>query len=99
MAAGGNGNGTLMQATVIDHVTPAMRIYAEESFGPVVTIVRVNGDEEALRLPTTPSTAFQPPFSAAIFSGPGILPSASKAASATSTAPPFMTSRRCLSEE
>ena len=39
-----------MQATVIDHVTPAMRIYAEESFGPVVTVMRVNGDEEALRV-------------------------------------------------
>ena len=26
-----------------------MRIYAEESFGPVVTIVAVDGDEEAIR--------------------------------------------------
>ena len=39
-----------MQATVIDRVTVQMRIYAEESFGPVVTIVRVKGDEEALRI-------------------------------------------------
>lgn len=48
LAAGAHCEGTLMQATVLDRVTPAMRIYAEESFGPVVTIVRVNGDEEAL---------------------------------------------------
>jgi acyl-CoA reductase-like NAD-dependent aldehyde dehydrogenase len=50
ITAGGGGHGTLMQATVIDRVTPAMRIYAEESFGPVVTVVRVKGDEEALRV-------------------------------------------------
>jgi benzaldehyde dehydrogenase (NAD) len=50
ITAGGACQGTLMQATVLDHVTPAMRIYAEESFGPVVTVVRVDGDEEALRI-------------------------------------------------
>lgn len=50
VTAGGAGHSTLMPATVIDRVTPAMRIYAEESFGPVVTIVRVKGDEEALRV-------------------------------------------------
>lgn len=50
VTAGGKRDRTLMGATVIDGVTPAMRIYAEESFGPVVTIVRVKGDEEALRV-------------------------------------------------
>lgn len=50
VTAGGKGNGTLMPATVLDRVTPAMRIYAEESFGPVVTIVRVDGDEQALQV-------------------------------------------------
>jgi len=50
VTAGGGGEGTLLQATVVDHVTPAMRIYAEESFGPLVTIVRVKGDEEAIRV-------------------------------------------------
>ncbi len=50
VTAGGGRQGTLMQATVIDRVTPAMRIYAEESFGPVVTIVRAKGDEDALRV-------------------------------------------------
>ena len=35
---------------MIDHVTPEMRIYREESFGPVVAIVRVDGVEEAVRV-------------------------------------------------
>jgi acyl-CoA reductase-like NAD-dependent aldehyde dehydrogenase len=50
VVAGGRSEGTLMSATVLDHVTSAMRIYAEESFGPVVGIVRVNGAEEAVRV-------------------------------------------------
>jgi acyl-CoA reductase-like NAD-dependent aldehyde dehydrogenase len=48
--AGGAANGVLMDATVLDHVTPAMRIYAEESFGPVAAIIRVRGVEEAVRV-------------------------------------------------
>jgi acyl-CoA reductase-like NAD-dependent aldehyde dehydrogenase len=48
--AGGRVNGVLMDATVIDHVTSAMRVYAEESFGPIVSVVRVNGTEEAVRV-------------------------------------------------
>ncbi|MQT15136.1 aldehyde dehydrogenase [Segnochrobactrum spirostomi] len=48
--AGGRTAGTLMDATVIDHVTPAMRLYSEESFGPVAAIVRVRGVEEAIRV-------------------------------------------------
>jgi len=50
VTAGGKRDGTLMQATVLDGVTIAMRIYAEESFGPVVSVIRVSGDEEALRV-------------------------------------------------
>jgi acyl-CoA reductase-like NAD-dependent aldehyde dehydrogenase len=64
LACGGKRDGTLMQATVLDRVTPAMRIYAEESFGPVVTVVRVEGEEEALR--TANDTEFG--LSAAVFS-------------------------------
>ncbi len=48
--AGGGANGVLMDATVLDHVTPAMRIYGEESFGPVAAIIRVGGVEEAVRV-------------------------------------------------
>jgi acyl-CoA reductase-like NAD-dependent aldehyde dehydrogenase len=47
---GGRANGTLMDATVLDHVTPAMRIYSEESFGPVVAVIRVRGVDEAVRV-------------------------------------------------
>jgi acyl-CoA reductase-like NAD-dependent aldehyde dehydrogenase len=50
LAAGGEAKGTLMSATVLDYVTPSMRIYSEESFGPVVTVVRANGVDEAVRI-------------------------------------------------
>jgi vanillin dehydrogenase len=48
--AGGPADGPVMQATVLDHVTPDMRIFHEESFGPVVSVVRVDGEAEAIRL-------------------------------------------------
>ena len=50
LLAGGSVNGTLINAHVLDKVTPEMRIYEEESFGPVTTVVRVSGDEEAIRI-------------------------------------------------
>jgi len=50
LVAGGQVQGTVMDAHVLDRVTPAMRIYAEESFGPVVCIIRVKGEEEAIRV-------------------------------------------------
>ena len=48
--AGGRAHSTHFDATVVDMVTPNMRLYAEECFGPVVSIVRVHGDEEAIRV-------------------------------------------------
>lgn len=42
--------GTIMPAAIVDRVTPAMRIYAEESFGPVVAVVRVKDEDEAVRV-------------------------------------------------
>ncbi|MDP1955980.1 MAG: aldehyde dehydrogenase [Polaromonas sp.] len=48
LACGGKAENTLMPATVLDHVTPAMRIYHEETFGPVKCVVRVSGVEEAV---------------------------------------------------
>ena len=48
LLCGGKAQNTLMAATVLDHVTPAMRIYHEETFGPVKCVVRVNGVEEAV---------------------------------------------------
>ena len=50
LKAGGKRSGTVMEATVLDHVTPMMRIYGEESFGPVKPIVRVDGEDEAVRV-------------------------------------------------
>ncbi|MBA4267461.1 MAG: salicylaldehyde dehydrogenase, partial [Comamonadaceae bacterium] len=48
LVCGGKADTTLMPATVLDHVTPSMRIYHEETFGPVKCVVRVNGVEEAI---------------------------------------------------
>jgi benzaldehyde dehydrogenase (NAD) len=50
LVCGGKAQNTLMPATVLDHVTPAMDIYREESFGPVKAVVRVNGVEEAVAI-------------------------------------------------
>ena len=48
VAARGTAKGTVMSATVLDRVTREMRIYSEESFGPVVSVVRVGDDAEAI---------------------------------------------------
>jgi acyl-CoA reductase-like NAD-dependent aldehyde dehydrogenase len=50
MLAGGAVNGTVMAATVLDQVTPAMRIYHEETFGPVVAVVRAKDVDDAVRI-------------------------------------------------
>ena len=50
LVAGGEVEGTVMTATVLDGVTPAMRIYAEESFGPVVAVVRAKDVDDAVRI-------------------------------------------------
>jgi len=48
LLCGGRAETTLMPATLLDHVTPDMKIYSEESFGPVKGIVRVKDDEAAI---------------------------------------------------
>jgi benzaldehyde dehydrogenase (NAD) len=48
--AGGDVRGTIMPGIVVDHVTPAMTLFREESFGPQVSITRVNSVDEAVRL-------------------------------------------------
>lgn len=50
LVCGGKADSTLIPATLLDHVTPEMGIYSEETFGPVKAIVRVNGDEEAIAI-------------------------------------------------
>jgi acyl-CoA reductase-like NAD-dependent aldehyde dehydrogenase len=61
---GGDADGNLVTPTVLADVTPEMRIYEEESFGPVVTIVPVDGTEEAIE--TANDTEYG--LSAAVFS-------------------------------
>jgi malonate-semialdehyde dehydrogenase (acetylating)/methylmalonate-semialdehyde dehydrogenase len=44
------GDGFFLGATLFDRVTPQMRIYREEIFGPVLSLVRAASFEEALAL-------------------------------------------------
>ena len=46
----GYENGFFVGATLFDRVTPDMRIYREEIFGPVLSVVRALNFDEALRL-------------------------------------------------
>ena len=50
LTAGGKRTGSVVEATVLDHVKPGMRIYDEECFGPVKPIIRVKDEEEAIRI-------------------------------------------------
>lgn len=50
LAAGGATDSTIMPASIVDRVTPDMRIYHEESFGPVVCVVRADGVDDAVRI-------------------------------------------------
>ncbi|MBA2921262.1 CoA-acylating methylmalonate-semialdehyde dehydrogenase [Sphingomonas sp. MAH-20] len=48
----GHENGFFVGPTLLDRVTPAMRCYQEEIFGPVLQIIRAPDFETALRLPS-----------------------------------------------
>ncbi|MGE0774390.1 MAG: CoA-acylating methylmalonate-semialdehyde dehydrogenase [Sphingomonadaceae bacterium] len=48
----GHENGFFVGPTLFDRVTPQMRTYREEIFGPVLQMVRADSFEEALRLPS-----------------------------------------------
>ena len=50
IAAGGTSEGVVHRPTVVTGVTPEMRIYGEESFGPVVTVVTADGLDDAVRI-------------------------------------------------
>ncbi|NML32460.1 aldehyde dehydrogenase [Paraburkholderia antibiotica] len=56
--------GAAMQPVIVDGITPAMKLYADESFGPVVTVQRVDSDDEAIRVANDSEYG----LSAAIFS-------------------------------
>ena len=65
VVAGGKAEGAFFEPTVLMGVTPEMRIYAEESFGPVVAIVTVDGVDEAVRVANDTEYG----LSSAVFSG------------------------------
>ena len=46
----GHENGFFLGGTLFDHVTPAMRVYREEIFGPVLVVLRVPTLAEAVKL-------------------------------------------------
>ncbi len=50
LVCGGGLDGSILQPTLLDGVTAAMQLYAEESFGPVAVVIRAEGDEALLRL-------------------------------------------------
>jgi acyl-CoA reductase-like NAD-dependent aldehyde dehydrogenase len=64
VVAGGHAVGPCYEPTVLMGVTAEMRIYGEESFGPVVSIVPVDGADEAVRVANDTEYG----LSAAIFS-------------------------------
>ncbi|GBE43238.1 methylmalonate-semialdehyde dehydrogenase [acylating] [bacterium BMS3Bbin10] len=49
----GYENGYFIGGCLFDHVKPDMRIYKEEIFGPVLSVVRAKNYEEALELPNS----------------------------------------------
>jgi benzaldehyde dehydrogenase (NAD) len=50
LVAGDEGRVGELEATVLDRVTPAMRIYGEETFGPVVVVLRAQGVDDAVQI-------------------------------------------------
>jgi acyl-CoA reductase-like NAD-dependent aldehyde dehydrogenase len=50
VVAGGTRNNTIVKATIIDHAAPGMKIYEEESFGPVKPVIRVKDEAEAINV-------------------------------------------------
>lgn len=50
LVTGHRSLGTVMAATILEGVTPAMRIYHEEAFGPVAMVARVTDIEQAITL-------------------------------------------------
>lgn len=48
LVTGGDSEGLLFAPTIVDRVTPAMRLFREETFGPIVAITRVHDTEQAV---------------------------------------------------
>lgn len=63
IVVGGQVDGVVMQPAVVDRVTKQMELYSEESFGPVVAVIRVSDVDQAVEMAN--DTAFG--LSAAVF--------------------------------
>ncbi len=50
LLSGGSATSVLMPATVVDGVTASMDIYHDESFGPIVALIRAQDEAEAIRI-------------------------------------------------
>lgn len=50
LVAGGAADGVVLPPHVVDHVTPAMALFRDESFGPVVGISRARDEAHAIEL-------------------------------------------------
>ena len=50
VVVGGHADGAAMSATIVDKVAPHMDIYDQETFGPITTVVRVSGVDEAVQV-------------------------------------------------
>ena len=58
------GPGDYYEPTVLVDVDHSMKVMRDETFGPVVGVMKVRDTEEAVRLPTTPATGSPPRSSA-----------------------------------
>lgn len=47
---GGKRNGRLIEPTILEHVTPAMEVLYTETFGPVVSFIKVKSIDEAIKI-------------------------------------------------
>lgn len=64
LVTGGELDGSILQPALLDQVDDSMRLYREESFGPVAVVLRAKGDEALLQLANDSEFG----LSAAIFS-------------------------------
>src|SRR5205823_12060497 len=48
--SGGQADGPCFPPTVVKGVTPDMRLYSEESFGPVLAVMAADSPEQAVRM-------------------------------------------------
>ncbi|MAT94457.1 MAG: salicylaldehyde dehydrogenase [Halioglobus sp.] len=65
LLAGGKADSVLMPATLLDGITDEMKLYRDESFGPVVSMIRARDEADAIRIANDSEYG----LSAAVFSG------------------------------